>query len=308
MNCSMSYYWRLVPFFSSSSSPPRVGHDAYFAPDQTVPAHDLINDLLNSAHGPKSKEFPEGYLIVEDISRNLDIRNARSKRDNPVYKMGFVHSFFGLSNGSLMYEVARGDVRALRTILHEERLPDGFESQFVFPFFSSLSSPCSFPVYLMSGSFITASDNVSDTPWRISTPAVWRSSWACPTTTSCLRTMLRRKTLFTELPTWSTSNTDAITQHALNDDDDSHSFLPSAFSPSLPTSRLVFGVSLNGFVVGGFVLFSLFFSFLVPIICLSVAHLLFLPTSVRVVSWHFTRTHCESIWLIQRVFWCLFTL
>lgn len=142
----MSYYWRLVPFFSSSSSPPRVGHDAYFAPDQTVPAHDLINDLLNSARGPKSKEFPEGYLIVEDISRNLDIRNARSKRDNPVYKMGFVHSFFGLSNGSLMYEVARGDVRALRTILHEERLPDGFESQFVFPFFSSLSSPCSFPV------------------------------------------------------------------------------------------------------------------------------------------------------------------
>ena len=60
-----------------------------------------------------------------------------------------------------MYEVAHGDVRALRTILHEERLPDGFESQFVFPFFLR---PVPFRFNLMSGSFVTASDNVSDTP------------------------------------------------------------------------------------------------------------------------------------------------
>jgi len=36
--------------------------------------------------------------------------------------------FFGASNASLMYEVAGGDVKALKTILNEERLPDGFET------------------------------------------------------------------------------------------------------------------------------------------------------------------------------------
>lgn len=86
------------------------------------------------ASGPKSAEHPEGYLTSADLSRCLSLREARSKRDNPVFSLDAFHAFFGVSNASLMYEVVNGDVKLLRTILHEERFPDGFESRFVFHF------------------------------------------------------------------------------------------------------------------------------------------------------------------------------
>jgi len=105
-----------------------VRHDAYFVEDQTIPAHDLINDMLDSASGPKTREHPEGYLTPADISRCMGLREARSRRDNPVFSLDVLHKFFGASNAALMYDVVGGDVRTLRTILHEERFPDGFET------------------------------------------------------------------------------------------------------------------------------------------------------------------------------------
>jgi hypothetical protein len=119
----------------------RVGHDAYFVEDQTVPAHDLINDMLDTASGTKSTEHPEGHLTPGDISRCMALRDARSKRDNPVFSLGAQHQFFGASNASLMYDVVNGDVKTLRTILHEERFPDGFETRFVFTLFVQFSLP-----------------------------------------------------------------------------------------------------------------------------------------------------------------------
>lgn len=87
--------------------------------------------MLAAASGPKSSEHPEGYLTPDDISRALSLREARSKRDNPVFKLDLPHVFFSVSNGTLMLEV-ENDVKTLRTILHEERLPDGFESKYAF--------------------------------------------------------------------------------------------------------------------------------------------------------------------------------
>lgn len=105
-----------------------IRHDAYWEEDQVTPAHDLIDEMLAGASGPKSPEHPEGYLTPDDISRALSLREARSKRDNPVFKLDLPHVFFSVSNGTLMLEV-ENDVKTLRTILHEERLPDGFESK-----------------------------------------------------------------------------------------------------------------------------------------------------------------------------------
>lgn len=85
--------------------------------------------MLSSATGPVSEEHPEGHLTPKDLSRCLALREARSKRDNPVYLLDVPHQFFGASNASLMYEVCEGDVKVLKTVLYEERLPDGFETR-----------------------------------------------------------------------------------------------------------------------------------------------------------------------------------
>jgi Peroxidase, family 2 len=87
--------------------------------------------MLNMASGQRSHEHPEGHLKPIDLSHCLAVREARSKRDNPVFSLGLKHRFFGASNASLMYDVVQGDVQALRTILHEERFPEGFETRFV---------------------------------------------------------------------------------------------------------------------------------------------------------------------------------
>jgi len=87
--------------------------------------------MLNMASGQRSQEHPEGHLTPSDISHCLAVRKARSKRDNPVFSLNITHQFFGASNASLMYDVVKGDVQTLRTILHEERFPDGFETRFV---------------------------------------------------------------------------------------------------------------------------------------------------------------------------------
>lgn len=105
-----------------------IRHDARFVPDQTEIAHDLVDDMLNLASGPVSDVHPDGYLTPADLSKCLSLRESRSKRDNTTFSLDFLHKFFGASNATLMYEVCEGDVRTLKTVLHEERLPDGFET------------------------------------------------------------------------------------------------------------------------------------------------------------------------------------
>jgi len=103
-------------------------HDAYFEPNQTAPARDLIQKLLASASGPASAEHPKGYITPGDLSRFYSLRIAQSKRDNPVYSLSTLHAFFGASNASLLYETIGGDVETGTVLLLEERFPDGFET------------------------------------------------------------------------------------------------------------------------------------------------------------------------------------
>ncbi|KAF9516617.1 hypothetical protein BS47DRAFT_1380992 [Hydnum rufescens UP504] len=102
--------------------------DAWFEPNQTIPDRHLIEDLLNSASGPVSAEHPEGHITPMDLSRQLSLRFAHSKKENPVFSISTSQKFFAASNSSLLYEVFHGDVATLRTVLNEERLPENFET------------------------------------------------------------------------------------------------------------------------------------------------------------------------------------
>jgi len=103
-------------------------HDAHFAPNQSIPARDLIEVLLNSASGPVTPEHPEGQITPADISRALSLRFAESRKNNPVFSLSTSQKFFAASNASLLFETFDGDVALLRTWLIHERLPENFES------------------------------------------------------------------------------------------------------------------------------------------------------------------------------------
>jgi len=105
-----------------------IRHDAYFEPNQARPARDLIQKLLASATGPATQDHPRGQITPSDLSRFFSLRMAQSKRDNPVYTLSLLHTFFGASNASLLYEALGGDVATCTTVLLEERFPEGFET------------------------------------------------------------------------------------------------------------------------------------------------------------------------------------
>ncbi|KAF8313788.1 Cloroperoxidase [Clavulina sp. PMI_390] len=103
--------------------------DTYFQPDQSTPTKDIINALLDSASIPPSKEHPEGALSVADVAKYTKARLAHSKANNPTFTgLSAFHTLFLTNNCSMLLDVMDGDVRALRTILLEERFPDGWES------------------------------------------------------------------------------------------------------------------------------------------------------------------------------------
>ncbi|KAF9516099.1 hypothetical protein BS47DRAFT_1327600 [Hydnum rufescens UP504] len=105
-----------------------IRHDAYFQPNQALPARDLIHKLLASASGPATEDHPKGQITPSDLSRFFSLRIAQSKRDNPVFSLSLIHTFFGASNASLLYEALGGDVATCSTVLLEERFPEGFET------------------------------------------------------------------------------------------------------------------------------------------------------------------------------------
>ena len=105
-----------------------IGQDAYFSPDQATPDKGLVKRLLDSASGPVTPDHPEGKFTPTDIGKFLSLRIAESKRDNPEYSLSFLHSFFMYTNASILYELLGGDVKTGKTLLSEERFPEGFET------------------------------------------------------------------------------------------------------------------------------------------------------------------------------------
>jgi len=108
-----------------------IRSDAYFQPDQGTPDKTLINELLSTASRPPSKEHPEGALSASDIAKFTKERLAYSKAYNPTFTgLSAFHTLFAGNNLALLLDPVDGDVKLLKTILLEERFPDGFETSF----------------------------------------------------------------------------------------------------------------------------------------------------------------------------------
>lgn len=105
--------------------------DTYFQPDQGIPNKEIITTLLSYASRPPSAEHPEGALSAADIARFTNARIADSKKRNPMFNgLSAFHTLFMGNNLSLLLDTTDGDVRVSKTILMEERFPDGFETSF----------------------------------------------------------------------------------------------------------------------------------------------------------------------------------
>ncbi|KAI0324616.1 chloroperoxidase-like protein [Cubamyces sp. BRFM 1775] len=95
--------------------------DTYDDQDQGKIAHELVDEVLRSGTGPS------GNLTVPDLSRLLGKRRVEAKKRNPKFSLALVHKVFASANGSMLLTVFGGRVDDLKSILGEERLPEGWE-------------------------------------------------------------------------------------------------------------------------------------------------------------------------------------
>ncbi|KAI0356957.1 chloroperoxidase-like protein [Trametes cingulata] len=98
--------------------------DNYHQLDQGKIPEKIVEEVLSSATGPN------GTLTRSDLSRLMGKRRMEAKRANPKYSLSFFHKLFGSWNCSTLLVLFGGDVQALRTVLGEERLPEGWEPTF----------------------------------------------------------------------------------------------------------------------------------------------------------------------------------
>ncbi|KAI6015113.1 Chloroperoxidase [Pisolithus orientalis] len=98
--------------------------DTEFQPKQAEKHVPYIEELLSFATGDNGS-----YLKIKDMSRILSKRRAESKANNPNYSQAFSHKLFGSANSASMLRIFGGRTDDLRTILLEERLPEGWESR-----------------------------------------------------------------------------------------------------------------------------------------------------------------------------------
>ncbi|EIN04232.1 heme-thiolate peroxidase [Punctularia strigosozonata HHB-11173 SS5] len=110
-------------------------HDTFLQPDQSKPAHDLITEML--AYPTREGRTS---LTAADIAAFMSKRRADSRVQNGQHTLSTFHKIFGSSNSATMLLLFGGDVETLKTVLHEERLPDGYESTYRKPFGLTLAA------------------------------------------------------------------------------------------------------------------------------------------------------------------------
>jgi len=101
--------------------------DTALTPAQSTQHVPFIEELLSFATG-KDAEGRE-ILTIKDMSRILGKRRAEAKATNKDYTLSLFHKIFGSANSSTMLTIFGGRVEDLRTLLLEERLPEGWESR-----------------------------------------------------------------------------------------------------------------------------------------------------------------------------------
>jgi len=116
-----------------------IEHDAFLTrldtalqPKQSTIHIPFIEELLSFATGKDAQE--RSLLTKKDMSRILGKRRAEAKARNKDYTLSMFHKVFGSANSSTMLTIFGGRVDDLRTVLLEERIPDGWESRVRKPF------------------------------------------------------------------------------------------------------------------------------------------------------------------------------
>jgi len=106
--------------------------DAALQSDQADKHAVYIEELLSSATG----KHPEmgAILVNKDLSCIQGKRRAVAKAINKDYTLSLFHKMFGSANSSTMLTIFGGRVDDLRSVLLEERLPEGWESRVRKPF------------------------------------------------------------------------------------------------------------------------------------------------------------------------------
>ncbi|KAG7095701.1 hypothetical protein E1B28_006415 [Marasmius oreades] len=100
--------------------------DTHFNADQSKPHIPFVEELLSYATGKDSEG--RALLTADDIARYSAKRRADSQANNPEFSLETIHKFFSSSNNSTMLRIFGGRVDDLRTMLVEERIPEGWES------------------------------------------------------------------------------------------------------------------------------------------------------------------------------------
>ncbi|CAA7266277.1 unnamed protein product [Cyclocybe aegerita] len=106
--------------------------DSALVPDQSKPHVPFIEELLSLASGKDNDG--KALLTPKDLSDFSSKRRVEARASNPNFSLSFFHKVFGSSNSSTLLTIFGGRVDDLKTILVEERLPEGWESRARKPF------------------------------------------------------------------------------------------------------------------------------------------------------------------------------
>ncbi|KIJ63556.1 hypothetical protein HYDPIDRAFT_113007 [Hydnomerulius pinastri MD-312] len=101
--------------------------DSALEPNQSVRHIPYIEELLACASGQDAEG--KKLLTIKDMSKILGKRRAEARANNKDFTLSLFHKVFGSANSSTMLTIFGGRLDDLRTVLLEERLPEGWESR-----------------------------------------------------------------------------------------------------------------------------------------------------------------------------------
>ncbi|KAH7883017.1 Chloroperoxidase [Phlebopus sp. FC_14] len=101
--------------------------DSALKPDQSERHSPFVDELLSFATGKDADG--KQLLTIKDMSRISGKRRAHARANNQDFSLSLFHKMFGSANSSTMLTIFGGRVEDLRVLLHEERLPHGWESR-----------------------------------------------------------------------------------------------------------------------------------------------------------------------------------
>jgi len=124
--------------------------DSALVPSQATPHVQYVDELLASATGKDKEGNP--ILTSKDLAAYSSKRRVDARASNPEFTLDTFHKLFGSSNSATMLTIFGGRVNDLKSVLIEERLPEGWESRvrsrwgLTFPKFNLTVLPLEFSI------------------------------------------------------------------------------------------------------------------------------------------------------------------